>query len=179
MMIRQASYTDNAVLRDIWGAAFHEDTAFNAFISDHCLNLGTVYCTPRELPAWLFFPFFLRAGSQRIQEGRMYMGGHSSLMQKKRYSSLLLEQISVLFPFLLVFPASSHYLPSIKHADSARLYIPWRQILPKIRFAGSGKVSLLPPSAAGFWKCFCMAGRNVSFACDECLFRGGSLVRTD
>ena len=101
-MIRQASYTDKAALQNIWGAAFHEDTAYTEFIIDHCLNLGTVYWHPEGLACLTLFPVLLRSGDHEgYTEGRYVYGvaTHPS-MQKKGYSqfpySLYDDIISIL-----------------------------------------------------------------------------------
>lgn len=178
-MIRQASYTDKAALQNIWGAAFHEDTAYTAFIIDHCLNLGTVYWHPEGLACLTLFPVLLRSGDHKgYTEGRYVYGvaTHPS-MQKKGYSSLLLEQISDLFPFLLLFPASDALSAFYKaRGFSQTVHIPDAII--------SAQKSVLPEqaryhyylrSAAVFGNAFVWPAGMFSFACEECLFRGGSI----
>ncbi len=187
-MIRQASYADKAALRDIWGAAFHEDTSYTAFIIDHCLKLGTVYWHPRGLACLTLFPVLLFCGERgKYMEGRYVYGvaTHPST-QRKGYSSLLLEHVSDLFPFLLLFPASdalSAFYKARGFGQTVNVPEPILSVQKStppedIVFPGVAdpdRYKFYLESAAVFGNAFVWPEEMFSFACEECLFRDGSI----
>lgn len=108
-MIRKATSDDKTALRQIWCAAFGDDPDYAAFVTDHCLELGTVLYHPGGMSCLTLFPVSLYQRNRMILEGVCVYGlaTHPS-QQKKGFGSLLLTRALAGSPFVLLYPATKN-----------------------------------------------------------------------
>jgi len=183
-VIRKANGNDKKALRQIWCAAFGDNPDYAAFVTDHCLELGTVLYHPGGMSCLTLFPITLYQRGRVALEGICAYGlATHPLQQKKGFGSLLLARaLAGGFPFVLLYPATenlqSYYL---KRGFETPVRIP----APVSMSACNGPRSQLPANelyatykddAQGQKFTFLWPFPIFDFAFKECLFRKGYVV---
>ena len=182
-MIRKATSNDKIALRQIWCAAFGDNLDYAAFVTDHCLELGTVLYHPGGMSFLTLFPITLYHRNKRIMAGVCVYGlATHPLQQNKGFGSLLLARALAGPPFVLLYPATEdlqkYYL---KRGFDTPVRIPAPLMMSDCKGphgqARSGELyatykdDALRQEFAFLWPL-----PIFNFAFQECLFRGGYVV---
>ncbi|HHV03884.1 MAG: GNAT family N-acetyltransferase [Bacteroidales bacterium] len=183
-MIRKANDQDKAALRDIWCAVFDDTLDYAAFVTDHCLKLGTVLYYPEGLSFLTLFPLTLHFKGKNILQGAYLYGvATHPRRQRKGFGSMLLARASEIAPFLLLYPAT-HDLQHFYHKRG--FDVPVHIPSPVVRTNLPDRPSPHHPAAAPYTEYIADAGKQdytflwspslYDYAYRECLFRGGYVM---
>ncbi|HPJ82242.1 MAG TPA: GNAT family N-acetyltransferase [Bacteroidales bacterium] len=179
-MIRKATSNDKTALRKIWCAAFGDDPDYAAFVTDHCLELGTVLYHPGGMSCLTLFPVNIYQRNRLVLEGVCVYGlATHPLQQKKGFGSLLLARALAGSPFVLLYPATEslqkYYL---KRGFDTRVRIPAPLLMsdckePNGQATPDELYSAYKNDAQRQEFAFLWPFSIFNFAFQECLFRGG------